>query len=79
MLVEHFGDPIHWRDQYFINVGVYFNWRNSFQLFVMVFDRCLVWHLLVLPSKTHAVVANMTSLRAIDGDTSNHLRESSSL
>ena len=30
-----------------------------------------VWHFLVLPSETHAV-ANMTSLRAIDGDTSYH-------
>ena len=31
--------------------------------------------LLVLPSETH-VVANMTSLRAIDGDTSYHSHES---
>ena len=42
------------------------------------FDTCLVWYLLVLPSETHAV-ADMTSLRAIDGDTSYHSRESFSL
>ena len=47
------------------------NRRDSFQLFVGVFDTCLVWYLLVLPSEKHAV-ANMTYLRAIDGDTSYH-------
>ena len=36
------------------------NGRDSFQLFVAVFDICLVWYLLVLPSETHAV-ASMTS------------------
>ena len=41
------------------------NGRDSFQLFVGVFDTCLVGYLLVLPSETHAV-ANMTSFRAID-------------
>ena len=51
------------------------NWRDSFQLFVGVFDTCLVWNLLVLPSETHAV-ANMTPLRAKDGDTSYLSRES---
>ena len=51
------------------------NGRDSFQLFVGVFDTCLVWYLLVLPSETHAA-ANMTSLRAIDGNTSYHSRES---
>ena len=45
------------------------NGRDSFQLFVGVFDTWLVWYLLVLPSDTHAV-ANMTPLRAIYGDTS---------
>ena len=54
------------------------NGRDSFQLFVGVFDTCLVWYLLVLPSYTHAV-ANMTSLRAIDGNNSYHSRESFSL
>ena len=49
--------------------------RDSFQLFVGVFDTCLVWYLLVPPSQTHAV-ANMTSLKAIDGDTSYHSHES---
>ena len=44
------------------------NGRDSFQLFVGVFDTCLVWYLLVLPSETHAV-ANMTSLRPTDGNT----------
>ena len=45
------------------------NGRDSFQLFVGVFDTCLVGYLLVLPSETHSV-ASMTSLRAIDGNTS---------
>ena len=54
------------------------NGRDSFQLFVGVFDTSLVWYLLVLPSETHSV-ANMTSLRAIDGDTSYHSCESFSL
>ena len=39
--------------------GIHFN----FQLSVGVFDTCLVWYLLVLPSYTHAVT-NMTSLMA---------------
>ena len=47
--------------------------RDSFQLFAAVFDICLVWYLLVLPSETHAV-ASMTSYRAIDGNTSYHSR-----
>ena len=47
------------------------NRRDSFQRFVGVFDTCLVWYLLVLPSETHAV-AGMNSLRALDGDTSYH-------
>ena len=51
------------------------NGRDSFQLFVGVFDTCLLWYLLVLPSETHAVT-NMTSLKAIDGDTSYHSGES---
>ena len=51
------------------------NGRDSFQLFVGVFDTCLVWYLLVLPSETHAA-ANLTSLRAIDGDTSYNSCES---
>ena len=51
------------------------NEKESFQLFVGVFDTCLVWYLLVLPSETH-VVANMNYLRAIDGNTSNHFGES---
>ena len=54
------------------------NGRDSFQLFVGVFDTCLVWYLLVLPSETHAV-ASMTSCRAVDGDTSYHSCESLSL
>ena len=54
------------------------NGRDSFQLFVGVLDTCLVLYLLVLPSQTHAV-ANMTSLKAIDGDTSYHSHESLSL
>ena len=51
------------------------NGRDSFQLFVGVFDTFLVWYLLVLPSETHAV-KKMTSLKAIDGDTSYHSSES---
>merc|ERR1712079_792384 len=51
------------------------NGRNSFQLCVGVFDTCPVCYLLVLPSETHAV-PNMTSLWAIDGDTSYHSYES---
>ena len=51
------------------------NGRDSFQLFVGVFDTFPVWYLLVLPSETHAIV-NMTSLMAIDGDTSYHSCES---
>jgi len=39
---------------------------------------CLVWYLLVLPSETHAV-ANMTSLRPTDGNTSYNSHESFSL
>ena len=54
------------------------NGGDSLQLFVGVFDTCLVCYLLVLPSETH-VIANMTSLMAIDGDTSYHWRESFSL
>ena len=54
------------------------NGRDSFQLFVGVFDTCLVWYLLVLPSETQAV-ATMTSLRAIDGNTSYNSCESFSL
>ena len=51
------------------------NEKESFQLFVRVFDTCLVWYLLVFPSEAH-VVANMNYLRAIDGNTSNHPHES---
>ena len=54
------------------------NGRNSFQLFVWVYDTFLVWYLLVLPSDTQAVT-NMTSLRTIDGDTSYKSCESFSL
>ena len=54
------------------------NGRDSFQLFVGVFDTCLVWYLLVVPSGAHAV-ANVTSLRPIDGNTSYHSREPFSL
>ena len=54
------------------------NGGDSFQLFVGVFDTCLVWFLLVLPSETHAIV-NMTSLRPTDGNTSYHPGESFSL
>ena len=54
------------------------NGRDSFQLFVGVFDTCLAWYLLVLPSETHCV-ANMTSQMAIDGNTSYHSSESFSL
>ena len=54
------------------------NGRDSFQLFVGVLDTCLVLYLLVLPSQTHAV-ANMTSLKAIDCDTSYHSYEYFSL
>ena len=43
-----------------------------------MFGTYLVWYLLLLPSETH-VIANMTSLRAIDGDTSYHSHESFSL
>ena len=43
-----------------------------------VLDTCLVWDMLVLPSETHAV-ANIASLRAIDGNTSYHSHESFSL
>ena len=60
------------------NRARWYNGRDSFQLFVGVFDKCLVWYLLELPSEAHAF-ANMTSLRAIDGDTSYHSRESFSL
>ena len=49
--------------------------RDSFQLFVGVFDTCQVWYLLVLPSHIHAD-DNMTSLREIDGDTSYHSHKS---
>ena len=49
--------------------------RDSFQLFVRVFDTYLVWYLLVLPSETHAV-ANMISAWAIDGDSSYYLHAS---
>ena len=38
------------------------NGRDSYQLFVWVFDTCLLWYLLVLPSETQPV-ANKTSLR----------------
>ena len=55
-----------------------FNGRDSFQPFVGAFDTLLVWYLPVLPPETHAV-ANMTSLRAIDGDTRYHSSESFSL
>ena len=51
------------------------NETDSFKLFVVVSDTCLVWYLLVLSSGAH-VVANMTPLRAIDGDTSYHSNES---
>ena len=51
------------------------NGRDSYQLFAGVFDTCLVWYLLVLPSETHAVT-NMTPLRAIDGNTIYNSRES---
>ena len=54
------------------------NGRDSFQLFVGVFDTCLICYLLVLPSETH-VIANITSLMAIDGDTSYHSHVSFSL
>ena len=53
-------------------------YRGKVQLFVGMFDKCLVWYLQVLPSETHAFV-NMTSLRVIDGDTSCHSPESFSL
>ena len=56
-----------------------FRWANgkdSFQLLVGVFDTYLVWYLLVLPSETNAV-ANMTSLRAIDGGASYNYRNPS--
>ena len=49
--------------------------RINFSCLLGVFDTCLVCYLLVLPSETYAV-ANMTSLRAIDGNTSYHSRES---
>ena len=52
-----------------------FNGRDSFQLFDGVFDTCLFWYLLVLPSEIYAV-ANMTSMRPIDGNTSYHSCES---
>ena len=54
------------------------NGRDSLQLFVGVFDTCLVWYLLVLPSESQAV-ANMTSSKTIDGSTNYHSRESVSL
>ena len=66
---------------YGLALCVYFhvtNGRDSFQLFVGVLDTYPVWYLLVLPSEIHAA-ANMTSLRAIDGGTSYHSRESFSL
>ena len=53
------------------------NEGDSFQPFVGVFDTCPVWHLLVLLSDTH--VANMTPLRAIDGNISYHSNESFTL
>ena len=51
------------------------NGRDSYQLFVGVFDTCLVWYLIVLLSETHAV-KNITSLEAIDGNASYHSHES---
>ena len=51
---------------------------EGFQLFVGVFDTCLVWYLLVLSFGAH-VAANMASLSAVDGDTSYHSSESLSL
>ena len=60
------------------SMSMYLNGRDSFQLFVGVLDRCLVWYLLVLPSDTHAV-AIMTSMRAIDGNIGYHSSESFSL
>ena len=44
------------------------NGKDSFHLFDGIFDTCLVWYLLMLPSQTHV----MTSLRAIDGVTKYH-------
>ena len=48
-----------------------FNESYLFQLFVGVFDTCLVWNLLVLPSEWQAAT-RMTSLRTTDGNTSYH-------
>ena len=56
----------------------FINGRESVQLFVGVFDTCLVWYLLVPPSEANAV-ANTISFRAINGDTSYHSHESFSL
>ena len=66
--LEHLGSR--WGPWQLCNDG-----RYSFQLFVGVFDLRLVWCLLLLPSGVHAV-ANMNSLRAIDGDPSYHSHES---
>ena len=43
------------------------NGMGSFQLFVKVFDTCVVWYVLVLSCGEHSA-ANMTSLRATDGN-----------
>ena len=60
---------------HFPQISILKNGRDSFQLFVGVFDTCLVWYLLVLPSEIYAV-AYMTSMRPIDGNTSYHSCES---
>ena len=45
------------------------NERHSLQLFVVEFDTCLVWELLLLPSHVQTA-PNLPSLRVPDVDTS---------
>ena len=77
MLCRNFSHQ-NWCDFHLHHQYKTINGRDSFQLFVGVFDTCVVWFLLVLPSEINSV-ANMTSLRAIDVDTSYHSCESFSL
>ena len=45
-----------------------FNGTHSVQLFVVEFDTCLVWELLLLPSNAQTA-PDLPSLKAPDGDT----------
>ena len=51
------------------NMASYLNQSHSLQLFVVEFDTCLVWELLLLPSNGQTAL-NMPSLKGTVGDTS---------